>query len=210
MKNDNANKEYIEIRDEAMSYLNYEALKSQLANISGVPDREYRVIDTNNVFVFSKFSNEVLENAIDKDAQALADLALQMLPSSYMKPSQAIKYGIRPYPYEVQEVKGGFQIKHKIFKSLIPGLFATKEELDEILVSLLIGNTHGSKGDFVYKGQPMVNEFQLDTKLSNLPIKPKLETVVTSMHLALLYFLKQNIRKDLILLLTLYLILLNL
>lgn len=166
-------------QDEIAMLIEFDDLRASLAAIQGIPDREYEVLDANQVFVFDKLASDVAARVAVDSTQSLTDLATEILPSAYMSPIDAIEYGIVPHPYEVLETDGGLLIQHRVFKTFLPGSFATRHELNAALVSLLIGNIHEGNGDFIFKGQAMTNDPKLDTKLTNLPAKPRLETALS-------------------------------
>lgn len=78
-----------------------------------------------------------------------------------------------PVPYEVTEtVDGVFEIYHRPFNSTLPGTYRTREELNVLLASILLGAIHPGDGNISFRGQPMQLCEPLD--FQSFPARPEI------------------------------------
>lgn len=154
-------------------------LRTRVAKIPTIPNVSYKVIDLNKIFVFSKLIELIYtENKLSslKSLDYISDeQILKHLDAAYITPIEAIEFGIVPTQYEVINDEQGFLIRHKVFGTLIPGLFRDKIELNQALAQLLVGNI-ARNGDFAFDGQQMTIEQSFEAKIKTLPQKPDISS----------------------------------
>lgn len=152
-------------------------LKEDLREIEGVPNATYLVKD-GQVFVFDKLVLKVKEHSKLNPDVPLADLARNLVPFATVSAKEAVdQWGIIPAPYEmVENPAGGFSVRHRPFNARLPGVFQTKNDVQDAFARLLIGGIEAGNGDFTYKSQPMSLCAPLD--LARLPPRPAIHREV--------------------------------
>jgi hypothetical protein len=148
-----------------------DSLKEDLREIDGVPNATYQVKD-GQVFVFDKLVQLVQQNRSLKSEMPLAELARGLIPEATISALDAIQtWGVIPEPFElVENPSSGLMIRHRPFNARLPGVFQSKEDAQEVLANLLLGNIQPGNGDFSYRGQRMTLCDPLDATL--LPPRP--------------------------------------
>ncbi|WP_298705457.1 hypothetical protein [uncultured Variovorax sp.] len=149
-------------------------LREALRDVDGVPKTSYVVRD-GSVFVFDKLLQEVQKaQAGAGPGHHLSELAAQLLPMSMVSPAEAVEHwGLVPPPYErLAWVSGEFTIWHRPFNARIPGTFMNEHDVQRALARLIVGDVQPGRGDFTYRGQPLILCDPLDLAL--LPPRPTL------------------------------------
>jgi hypothetical protein len=143
--------DYTMVVDEAWILMEYVHLLREALVMSD--NASYLVIDSDNVLLLSTLIQEIDTKGVNRrDIEKFKSLALELAPSLYVTPYQAIVSGIIPMNYEVIELNGTYRIQHRVSKLVLSQVYSTKEELDLALAKILIEEnaleTH--KNDFVY------------------------------------------------------------
>jgi len=173
------------IMDECWSSIGFndDSLKEELRRVEGIPNADYVVNDSSKVFVFEKLVQLV------KDEPGFSNLPeaerkqriLELFDKAWVTPAAAVEeWDIVPDPYKVLEFVGmapfHFAIYHRAFNASIPKHYATREDVNEALSLLLIGEviTSTEPVDFTYRNQgfKLLESFSLD----KLPPRPELGT----------------------------------
>lgn len=132
-------------------------IKQMIRDVEGIPNLSYRV-EGEKVFVFSFLVDLVSKASRDKGSMLSDDDVRALLPLAYLSPIEAVtRYGIKPSQYKIRIVlENSYVIEHEPFNARLPGVYESKEMLNEAIAKLLVGETVSGPGDFDYKGQPMV------------------------------------------------------
>lgn len=133
-------------------------IKECIRSIDGVPNADYKVFDSDNVFVFKKLLELVKESGVTTNTpEAFDNAALSLVPKAIMSPIDAVSnFGVIPKYLKVKISNGGSVLHHKYFHATIPAIFSSKNELDEAIATLLLGgdiHAQDTDIDFVYKNQ---------------------------------------------------------
>jgi hypothetical protein len=110
------------------------------------------------VFVFDKLVELVGALGTRTNDPDLPDLARKLLDAASVSPADAIAlWKVMPAPYELNELASGqIAVLHKPFDAHLPEYFESKEAARPTLTRLLMGETVGEVGDFVYRDQALV------------------------------------------------------
>jgi hypothetical protein len=147
--------------DEARSLLragtDNDPLRVTLREIDGIPNASY-LVRGERVFVFDKLVEFVGALGTRTNDPDLPDLGRKLLDAASVSPADAIAlWKIMPAPYELNELASGqIAVLHKPFDAHLPEYFESKEAAQPTLTRLLMGETVGGRGDFVYRDQALV------------------------------------------------------
>lgn len=170
------NNKAVLLMDEAWTLMsnNDDDLKRELRKIDGVPNATY-LVDGARVFVFDKLVDEVKKFRAQSNERALAEIALEVLPSAWLSADDAVrKWNIVPVPYAVVGAEPAFRIRHERLASVIPVELATRDDVDAALSTILLGGQISANGDFTYKGQVLKLDASFDP--TTLPQRPQMLT----------------------------------
>ena len=160
--------------DEAGEYF-CDNLKEILRKVDGVPNATYLVKD-GRVFVFEnllRLFREALLETPDSDVRVVVK---SLISQAWVSPLDAVINGnVIPYPYLLERLEGDDRcvIRHDPFNATIPCVFESQEIARQVLAELLVGNTYGSGGSFIYKGQSLALCDPITTDF--LPPRPDIE-----------------------------------
>ncbi len=179
---------YTTIVDEVWIAREYSHLMFALREALGISENaSYLIIDADNVLILDTLMQEIDTKGFSRrEIDKFKTLALELAPSQYVTPYQAIVAGIMPINYEVIELNGAYRIQHAIFKLVLPQIYSTKEELNQALATLLIEKTPrgGQQSDFVFMDashnfETIIEELRIKEQQNGLNI---IEAIITSLQ----------------------------
>jgi hypothetical protein len=149
-------------------------LKEQLRNIVGIPNATYQVID-GKVFIFDKLVKLVKKQQALEPSLPLSELAYSSLLEATVTANEAVTdWNIIPVPYELAPYSlNGFMIRHKPFNAMLPIVFKTEKDAQEVLAKLILESVPFDNGEFNYRGQALSLCEPLN--LSDLPSRPDIQ-----------------------------------
>jgi hypothetical protein len=169
----NTSSQFIIVLDE-MGYYHPaldDRLIETLRDLEGVENAEY-VVAGDMIFVFNKLVSLVKKHLKEHPGADPREFAPAMVPAATMPIADAVKnWRVVPLGFKIERVAWGFRILHTELKAHLPKDFATMDEANDALVSLLKDESIPGDGSFAYRGQNYIYTHSMDPDL--LPEKPE-------------------------------------